>query len=357
MIVKNEVRVLPRCLASVRPFIASWAIVDTGSSDGTQELVRRELARIPGRLEERPWRDFATNRNEALDLARTDGDAESTYALLMDADEVLVAAPGFSASGLTADGYLLQEDDLLTDTSHYRLKLIRLAAPWRWHGVVHEWLESQGPARTQPMPTLKIRSHYDGARNADRIQKFEGDVQVLQKALEAEPTHTRYAFYLAQSLRGAQRYEEALDAYERRIELGGDPEEIWYSMYQLALIQLKLRRPRGHVVQALVRAHETRPCRAEPLWVLACAARRSKDYRMAYEAAKSAAAIPMPDDLLFMERDVYEWRALDELALAAHHLGHREEALATARKVLACETLPAKERARIEKNLEWLRSA
>lgn len=67
MIVKNEAPVIARCLASVRPLIDYWLIVDTGSTDGTQDLVREILHDVPGMLYERRWHDFATNRNEALD--------------------------------------------------------------------------------------------------------------------------------------------------------------------------------------------------------------------------------------------------------------------------------------------------
>ena len=70
MIVKNEAAVIARCLASVRPIIDYWVIVDTGSTDGTQDAIRAFLADLPGELHERPWRDFAHNRTEALDLAR-----------------------------------------------------------------------------------------------------------------------------------------------------------------------------------------------------------------------------------------------------------------------------------------------
>jgi glycosyltransferase involved in cell wall biosynthesis len=65
MIVKNEAPVIGRCLASVRPLIDQWVIVDTGSTDGTQALIREALADLPGVLIERPWVDFAHNRNEA----------------------------------------------------------------------------------------------------------------------------------------------------------------------------------------------------------------------------------------------------------------------------------------------------
>ena len=40
MIVRDEAQVIRRCLDSVRPFIAHWAVVDTGSVDGTQEIIR-----------------------------------------------------------------------------------------------------------------------------------------------------------------------------------------------------------------------------------------------------------------------------------------------------------------------------
>src|SRR5262245_60818994 len=85
MIAKNEAPVIARCLASARPFIDHWIIVDTGSTDGTQQRVRECLQGIPGELHERPWRDFSHNRNQALELAGGAAD----YLLFIDADELL----------------------------------------------------------------------------------------------------------------------------------------------------------------------------------------------------------------------------------------------------------------------------
>nr|WP_293767360.1 hypothetical protein [Sporichthya sp.] len=42
----------------MRDHIDHWLIVDTGSTDGTQELIRTMLAGIPGEVVERPWVTF-----------------------------------------------------------------------------------------------------------------------------------------------------------------------------------------------------------------------------------------------------------------------------------------------------------
>ena len=101
MIVRDESRVLARCLQSVAPFIDRYCIVDTGSTDGTQAIPRAVLGAMPGEVHERPWRDFATNRNEAIALASPGAD----YLLVMDADDVLVAESGIAWGVLGADGY------------------------------------------------------------------------------------------------------------------------------------------------------------------------------------------------------------------------------------------------------------
>ena len=133
MIVKDESRVIQRCLASVKQLIDYWVIVDTGSTDGTQSIIREFLKEIPGELHERPWVDFAYNRNEALALAKNKGD----YLLFIDADECLVFYESFAMPELTSDCYLIciQTREKLI---FYRRMLIKNDLRWSWEGVVHE---------------------------------------------------------------------------------------------------------------------------------------------------------------------------------------------------------------------------
>src|SRR5262249_10843126 len=160
MIVKNESAVIERCLRSVKPFVHAWAISDTGSSDGTQDIVRRFMGDLPGELIERPWSDFATNRNQALDLARRYGD----YALIIDADEVLETDPGFACGPLGDPGYLLEF--VYGPTRYRRFALVRLDAGWRWHGVLHESLLREGETDGNFLDGVRIRVHSDGSRSS-----------------------------------------------------------------------------------------------------------------------------------------------------------------------------------------------
>ena len=122
MIVKDEAPVIARCLASVRPIIDYWVIVDIGSTDGTQDAIRALLDDLPGELHERPWRDFAHNRTEALELARSHGE----YVLWIDADDVLEIEPDFEMPELRADSYKFR---VFGTVGYVRPHIVRAALP------------------------------------------------------------------------------------------------------------------------------------------------------------------------------------------------------------------------------------
>jgi glycosyltransferase involved in cell wall biosynthesis len=343
MIVKDEAPVIRRCLDSVRRFIDGWVVVDTGSTDGTQAIVREALAGLPGALHERPWKDFAHNRTEAIELARGKAD----YLLIIDADDVLEAPAGFVLPELTLDGYDLRVED--HELSYDRPHIVRADRDFYFEGVLHEALRSRTPRTSGRIDGLVYRRLRGGARSMDP-QRYRRDAEVLERALAAEPGNTRHAFYLGGSWKDAGELEKAAAAYERRATMAGFDEEIFLSLFYRARLLERLGRPDDEVVAAYLRAFDARPRRVEPLVELARLHRTRARWALAHLFAAAAIAIPRPADVLFVEKEAYTWRSLDEYAVSSYYVDRIPEALAANERLLAGGEVPASERARIEAN-------
>jgi hypothetical protein len=344
MIVRNEAHIVHEVLDAVAPYITSWVIVDTGSDDGTQDVVRSQMASlgIPGELHERPWRSFGQNRSEALTLAQGHGD----YIWVMDADDTVQGRPDFG--GLSADVYAMRVNDGLI---YWRRQLFRDGLPWRYVGVVHEYADCDRPfVETRLEGDYYIQSRRLGARNNDP-QKYARDRDLLLAEVQRDPNDARSTFYLAESCFNLGDFANARRWAARRAEMGGWDEEVYYALWQVAETMSRQDEPWPAVLDAYLRAWEFRPTRAEPLHAIAAQYRAQGRYRLGHLFAERAAAIPLPTaDILFVDESVYNWRALDEKAVCASWIGKHEEAFALCRRLLARPDIPDEDRHRIARN-------
>lgn len=346
MIVKNESPVIRRCLDSVKSLIDYWVIVDTGSSDGTQEIIQEVLRDIPGELHQCPWVDFEHNRNEALTLAKTKAD----YLLMIDADEVLSFSPEFVMPLLDKDCYFITVREAKSD--YQRLFLISTHFAWRWEGVLHETLISDEPKTFDLMEgVVNLSRTADGFRSQDP-QKYAKDARILEAALEKDPTNSRYVFYLAMSYRNAGEYKLALQNYQKRATMGGWDEEVFWSLYQGALFQEYFRADSATVIDGYTKAYQYRPSRAEPLYRLANYYLQRGDYFLAYITAKHALSIQMPADHVFVERWIYIYGLHLTFANCAFEVKQYGEAAESCRYLLSQPDLPPEIRQTIQNNLK-----
>ena len=334
MIVRNEAPVIRRCLDSVMPLIDHWVIVDTGSTDGTQDIVREHLAGKPGTLHERPWIDFAHNRSEALDLAAGHGD----YFLVIDADEVLDIDADFALPALEADSYNVEMD--YSGCLYLRRTLLRAALPWRYAGVLHEYAVCD-EARTEAfLPGLRTKPHRDGARARDP-STYKRDALLLEKALLDAPDDPRYTFYLAQSYRDAGDLELAIRHYRRRLELQGWQEEIFYSRYQIALARERLQHPWPDVMEEYLAAWQMMPDRAGPLYRIGVHYQGLGQYALANLYLRRAMEIPAPGPhRLFVEQTIYDLLLPLEYAVSCFYVGDHASSIRTNNALLASERTP-----------------
>ncbi|MFD8643526.1 glycosyltransferase [Streptomyces zaomyceticus] len=341
MIVKNEAAVIERCLASVRGLVDTWVISDTGSTDGTQELIRKALDGVPGELREEPWVNFGHNRS--LNIGHARGRAD--YLLLLDADHVLRQEGPLPE--LTADAYMIKHEGAL----EYRVKrLVKGGLPWRYEGVTHEYLTADRDHVQENFDALVIEDYADGGSRHD---KFERDARLLGAELERDPSNPRTVFYLAQTMRDLGRTEEAVALYERRAAMGGWGEEVYYSLLQSGVLRADSGDwPAG--MDALSRAWESRPERLEACYEMSGRLRKLGRYRTAHAVVSSVLDRKRPEaDLLFLQPWVYRWGLLFEYSVTAYWVGDHAASLATCERLLAMPDLPETYREQTRANREF----
>jgi GR25 family glycosyltransferase involved in LPS biosynthesis len=218
MIVKNESHLIKDTLKKLVKKVRFdyWCISDTGSTDGTQDIIRQFFAEagIPGDLVEHEWKDFGYNRTQALNSAYD----KSDYLLVFDADDEL-CGDFLLPTVMTADGYKLNFGDA-NGTSYSRVQIINNRKQWCYRCVLHEYIECLDPiCKYENLDgTYYIISGKKGARSLDS-QKYYKDALILEKAhatalQEKDDLYIRYAFYCANSYNDCNRPEDAIKWYK-----------------------------------------------------------------------------------------------------------------------------------------------
>jgi glycosyltransferase involved in cell wall biosynthesis len=352
MIVKNESHIIKECFDTIYDQIDYWVIVDTGSTDGTQELIKTYFAEkgIPGELHERPWVSFGHNRTEALELCN----GKTDYIFMIDADDFVEGKlPRDQIKD--ADGYAVLMGRM--DFSWWRTQIFKANDNWRYVGVLHEYPtveDGRIPNIQRLEGNYRVVARTLGARNKDiePVEKYKKDAELLEKALIDEPQNVRYQFYLAQSYFDSQQWEKAEAAYVKRIEMGGWPEEIYYSIYRIGICRAMQNKPWVEIQQAFLDAYNARPSRAEPLYQIARVYRIQGKPALGYTFAKMAAEIPYPkDDILFIDNDVYRYGILDEIGSTAYYAGKVEVGYNACKALIDRKLIPDAELERVKTNL------
>jgi glycosyltransferase involved in cell wall biosynthesis len=351
MIVKNEAQIIRRCLESVLPLIDHVLIVDTGSTDGTQSVVREFLRtiRITSEIVEEQWQDFAYNRSFALAKLR-----ELTaidYSLMIDADQLVVFDDDFDFEEFKRT---LKHDvyDLKIESGNVQYLLPQLTSnkiEISYRGVLHEFRECPEGCSRGVAQGMLIRELQEGARSLNE-RKYSDDAALLERALltETDPfLVARYKFYLAQSYRDAGEPERAIKAYLQRAVLGFWNEEIFYSFYSAARLKELLRHPEDEIIETYLDAHRAQPMRAEALHGAARVCRAAKRHEQGYKLAKKGLHLASPQRGLFVERWIYDFGLLDEFSYLAFWSGHYAECVGACVQILAKEGLPGDQRDRI----------
>jgi glycosyltransferase involved in cell wall biosynthesis len=358
MIVKDEAHVILRCLASVRPLVDYVLVVDTGSTDGTQRLIRDYLAGdgLPGAVVDEPWQDFAYNRTSALEQLRRVAGVD--YALVIDADDLLELDQGFDPQAFKARmQHDLYDVEVVHDgIRHLRPHLFRNHLPFTFKGVVHEYLAAPpGQLERTRANGFRVKIVGGGARSHNP-GKFDDDAALIERTLASETDPSliaRYTFYLAQSYRDSGNREKALENYLKRAELGYWQEEVYVGLYEAGNLMAALGRPFDEVIAPWLRAAGIAPARAEALHALSHYCRQHGRNQAGFEYAGRGIELPLPGGALFAQPWIYDYGLLEEYAINAHGAGHYRQSLDASLRLLGNPKLPEETRVSIAANARF----
>jgi glycosyltransferase involved in cell wall biosynthesis len=352
MIVKNEAPNIQRCLESVAPFINYYVICDTGSTDNTKEIIKSffDSKGIPGEILDHEWKDFGHNRSLAIEAC----EGKAQWALMIDADDMISGTLPVEKFNDELDGYVvkIQRGEFVW----YRAQLFNIGkTKWWYEEPLHEYAICR-----QPMNVQKLEGDYawdvrtEGCRSrqfGNDIEKYKNDYEILKKYLAEDPKQPRKQFYAAQSAFDSRMFDIAEQEYIKRTELESWAEEVYFSWLRVGMCRTILEKPIEMITDAMMRAYETKPDRAESLYHLSCIYRKYGRPRNAFLVASMGLTIPPPqNDILFVDMANYRWGLLDEVATTAFYVGKYHMGLAACEKLLSEPYLPEEHRPRVENN-------
>jgi glycosyltransferase involved in cell wall biosynthesis len=349
-IVKNEAHVIERMLNSIKSIIDCAVFVDTGSDDGTQDIIKKwgESNNIPCFVYERPFDNFENSRNYAMQMVKEKAD----YAFWLDADETIEIDPKvFDKHKLDKDLYMF--NTYIGAMKYTRNECWNTNKNFRWYGPVHEFIVCDDQNISSGlMDGIIVKVQMDGGSWKGNIpEKYKKHAVILEDYIDNKDRNARWVFYTAQSyhdsasipdnkVENEERLRRSLKYYKERISRNdGYPEERFYSQFRVATISKAIEEPWTKVHQEFLKAYTMDPLRAEPIKAIVDHYLNNAEWHMAYLYSKFGVENfhgknPYPNRLLFVDESLYTWKFLEVHAASCFYTGRKDEAAVTFKQLL-----------------------
>lgn len=198
MIIKNGGPLLEQVLTENLPIIDRWCILDTGSTDGSQDVIRRVLKNKKGTLHEEPFVDFKVSRNRCLELAGQSCKficmLDDTYSIRGDLKNFLTQVRGDQFSD--SFSLVIQSED----TEYYSNRIIKSKTGLRYIHRIHEVITDVNNINvTVPVYHAVIFDHRADYMEERTTQRKQFDLYLLFKEVEEFPDDPRALYYIAQT--------------------------------------------------------------------------------------------------------------------------------------------------------------
>ena len=357
-IVKNESHCILTMLESAIKISDAIVIADTGSTDGTQDLIRKfgEENNIPTYVFERPFDDFENSRNfgmqKARDVVKELGWNENDcWTWWCDADETIIVDSKFDKNQFKNDLYMM--NTFIGQMKYTRNTFARVSKPFKWYGPIHEFIIcddkniTSGLAENVHVDVKMIGASWQG----NIPTKYLSHAHILEKYINENRQDPRWIFYTAQSYHDSasipdnreeneERLRRSLKYYRERVgRTDGYAEEIYYSQYRIGTIMRVIEEPWNLTHQECLKAYSMDPLRGESIKTIIDYYLQVGEWSLAYLYTKFAVENfhgknPYPTRLLFVDESLYNWKFLESHAAACFYTGKNSESKETYNKIL-----------------------
>lgn len=319
IMVKDAGEGFRRVLRENSPFADRWTILDTGSTDGTQQIVQEELSGQWYELFEEPFINFRDSRNRLLELA---GDKchfnvmlDDTYVLHGNLREFLDLARGDDV----ADSFSLTIDG--GDTLYNSNRITKPSRGLKYEHIIHETIEKNLAVQV-PYPDAYIEdvpSAYMSKRTKERKMQ---DIKLLIQLQKEDPDNPRTYYYLGDSYLGLKNWDEALHWFKKRTEMGGYDSERQDAMYYTAVLSHQmLNHPWEECHDLYLRCYEMDPRRGDSLYFIG---KHYLDQGQKYTAffyMRKAFDLGMPPIQMSVRCDIYNLHLPRDMLCLCYELG------------------------------------
>jgi tetratricopeptide (TPR) repeat protein len=300
MIVRDERDNLEQILPTVVGHADDVVVVDTGSTDGTPDVVRR----FGARLFDRPWDDdFAAARNRGLEEVRT------SHVLWLDADDRI------DGEGLRAVRDRIRETperawllllvnssrEASTVSSCWQLRVFPSRPEHRFRGRIHEQVQeslNRTGTKTERLDVTITHTGYE--RSEDVLRKSRRNLEMLRREINEGKDDINVLYHFVKAASRCGELDEAARVSRRCVENAppGTPEEI---IQAVALQWSRLELQRGNhdaAREVLDGAIERRPDDPLARFFLGDLYRRQGDLHAALRELEAARAAPIRTGML-----------------------------------------------------------
>jgi glycosyltransferase involved in cell wall biosynthesis len=323
LIVKNEERLLPRCLSSIRPHVDEIVVVDTGSTDQTLDVARR----FSDRVMTCTWRrDFSKARQHAFDHATGD------WIFWVDADDVVTNAERIRPAVESAPPdvkalywkYVVGRDEYGNSTCEFwRERCVRNDGSFRWAGRVHEVLVPRAAGNTLRVDDIVV--YHLPEHKPDRSRR---NLDILREEYSRTRHHpsSRLLLNLANEYADLGETATAIDFFLKYARISTWNDERYFAHLKLA----RLFRQQGRFEEAAdtaLQAVKTNPFWGNAYFSLAQTYYYQGQWDRVAHWAELGKSVRQPDTLCIVNPREYTYDWIIYYTNALYHLGRTRDAL------------------------------